>query len=122
MAEAIGYVREGDTPTVWKLDRLGRSMKHLIEIITELERRRLPIHNRNIDITPSGGRLVFHLFGEPRSFALMSLVPTAIRNLPTFHNLDGSMSGLLSEKRVVEIIRHSAAALQNKIRVRSIGE
>lgn len=39
LAEAIRYVRDGDTLTVWKLDRLGRSMKHLIEIITELEAR-----------------------------------------------------------------------------------
>ena len=37
LAGAIRYAREGDTLTVWKLDRLGRSMKHLIEIITELE-------------------------------------------------------------------------------------
>ncbi|MER9020052.1 recombinase family protein [Mesorhizobium sp. M0898] len=36
-AEAIGHVRDGDTLTVWKLDPLGRSMKHLIEIITGLE-------------------------------------------------------------------------------------
>lgn len=34
LTEAIRYVRDGDTLTVWKLDRLGRSMKHLIEIIT----------------------------------------------------------------------------------------
>ena len=42
LAEAVRYARDGDTLTVWKLDRLGRSMKHLIEIVTEdpsLERR-----------------------------------------------------------------------------------
>ena len=37
LAAAFRFVRDADKLTVWKLDRLGRSMKHLIEIITELE-------------------------------------------------------------------------------------
>lgn len=65
LAEAIRYVRDGDTLTVWKLDRLGRSMKHLIEIITELEAKGVGFRSitENIDTTTSGGRLVFHLIG-----------------------------------------------------------
>ena len=35
LAEAVHYAREGDTLTVWKLDRLGRSLKHLLEVITD---------------------------------------------------------------------------------------
>ena len=70
LAEAIRYVRDGDTLTVWKLDRLGRSMKHLIEIITELEARGVGFRSitENIDTTTSGGRLVFHLFGALAQF------------------------------------------------------
>jgi len=70
LAEAVRYVREGDTLTVWKLDRLGRSMKHLIEIITELEARGVAFRSitENIDTTTSGGRLVFHLFGALAQF------------------------------------------------------
>jgi DNA invertase Pin-like site-specific DNA recombinase len=70
LAEAIRYVRDGDTLTVWKLDRLGRSMKHLIEIITELEAKDVGFRSitENIDTTTSGGRLVFHLFGALAQF------------------------------------------------------
>jgi DNA invertase Pin-like site-specific DNA recombinase len=39
--EALGYVREGDSLVVWKLDRLGRSLKHLIETITRLNNRKI---------------------------------------------------------------------------------
>jgi DNA invertase Pin-like site-specific DNA recombinase len=70
LAEAIQYVREGDTLTVWKLDRLGRSMKHLIEIISELDVRGVGFRSitENIDTTTPGGRLVFHLFGALAQF------------------------------------------------------
>ena len=39
LAQALAYVRSGDTLTVWKLDRFGRSMKHLIKTVTEMEGR-----------------------------------------------------------------------------------
>jgi len=70
LAEAVRYLRNGDTLTVWKLDRLGRSMKHLIEIITELEAKGVGFRSitENIDTTTSGGRLVFHLFGALAQF------------------------------------------------------
>lgn len=70
LAEAVRYARDGDTLTVWKLDRLGRSMKHLIEIVTELESKGVGFRSitENIDTTTSGGRLVFHLFGALAQF------------------------------------------------------
>ncbi|CAH1664504.1 MULTISPECIES: recombinase family protein [unclassified Chelatococcus] len=70
LTEAIRYLREGDTLTVWKLDRLGRSMKHLIELITELDTKGVGFRSvtENIDTTTSGGRLVFHLFGALAQF------------------------------------------------------
>jgi len=70
LAEAVDYAREGDTLTVWKLDRLGRSMKHLIEIVTELEGKGVGFRSltENIDTTTPGGRLVFHLFGALAQF------------------------------------------------------
>ena len=59
LAEAVRYARDGDTLTVWKLDRLGRSMKHLIEIVTELESKGVGFRSitENIDTTTPGGRL-----------------------------------------------------------------
>jgi DNA invertase Pin-like site-specific DNA recombinase len=68
--EALEYVREGDTLVVWRLDRLGRSLKHLIETITELNNRKIGFKSiqESIDTTTSGGKLVFHIFGALAEF------------------------------------------------------
>ncbi len=64
LTEALAYVREGDTIVVWRLDRLGRSLKHLIETITILNNRKIGFKSltENIDTTTSGGKLIFHIF------------------------------------------------------------
>ena len=69
LQEALEYVREGDTLVVWRLDRLGRSLKHLIETITLLNNRKIGFKSitENIDTT-SGGKLVFHIFGALAEF------------------------------------------------------
>src|SRR5438270_4309429 len=66
----ISYVREGDTLVVWRLDRLGRSLKHLIETITTLNNRKIGFKSiqENIDTTTSGGKLIFHMFGALAEF------------------------------------------------------
>src|SRR5438270_2229020 len=53
---AMSYVREGNTLVVWRLDRLGRSLKHLIETITTLNNRKIGFKSitENIDTTTSG--------------------------------------------------------------------
>src|SRR6184192_1097663 len=68
--EALEYVREGDTLVVWRLDRLGRSLKHLIETITALNNRKIGFKSitENIDTTTSTGKLVFHIFGALAEF------------------------------------------------------
>src|SRR3989440_3679844 len=70
LEEALEYVREGDTLVVWRLDRLGRSLKHLIETITKLNNRKIGFKSstENIDTTTSGGKLVFHIFGALAEF------------------------------------------------------
>src|SRR5438067_1423034 len=70
LQEALEYVREGDTLVVWRLDRLGRSLKHLIETITELNNRKIGFKSitENIDTTTSGGKLIFHIFGALAEF------------------------------------------------------
>lgn len=58
---ALDYLREGDTLVVWKLDRLARSLKQLIETVEALEERNIGFRSltENIDTTTPGGRLVF---------------------------------------------------------------
>ena len=55
---------------VWRLDRLGRSLRHLIDTVTSLDERLVGFRSlrENIDTTTGGGRLVFHLFGALAQF------------------------------------------------------
>jgi DNA invertase Pin-like site-specific DNA recombinase len=68
--EALNYVRKGDTLVVWRLDRLGRSLPHLIATMTSLEERGVGFKSltENIDTTTSGGKLIFHIFGALAEF------------------------------------------------------
>src|SRR6266568_5650581 len=68
--EAVAYLRLGDTLVVWRLDRLGRSLKHLIEVVTDLEKRGIGFRSltESIDTTTSGGKLIFHIFGALAEF------------------------------------------------------
>jgi DNA invertase Pin-like site-specific DNA recombinase len=61
---ALDYLRRGDTLVVWRLDRLGRSLRHLVETVTALQERGVGFRSiqESIDTTTSGGRLVFHVF------------------------------------------------------------
>lgn len=70
LEEALSYLREGDTLVVWRLDRLGRSLKHLIDTITTLNNRHIGFKSltENIDTTTSGGKLIFHIFGALAEF------------------------------------------------------
>jgi DNA invertase Pin-like site-specific DNA recombinase len=63
-------IREGDALVVWRLDRLGRSLKHLIELFSQLEERRIGFRSltESIDTTTPGGRLIFHIFGALAEF------------------------------------------------------
>jgi len=70
LREALTFVRNGDVLVTWKLDRLGRSLPHLIETGAALEKRGVGFRSitEAIDTTTPGGRLVFHLFGALGQF------------------------------------------------------
>src|SRR5918998_3615295 len=65
LEEALSYIRAGDTLVVWRLDRLGRSLRDLIATMTMLEERGIGFKSitENIDTTTSGGKLIFLIFG-----------------------------------------------------------
>jgi len=67
---ALDYVRPGDTLVVWKLDRLARSLKQLIETVEMLSEREIGLRSLTeaIDTTSPGGLLVFHVFGALAEF------------------------------------------------------
>lgn len=68
--EAMAFLREEDTLVVWRLDRLGRSMTHLLETVARLEASGIGFRSltESIDTTTPPGRLVFHLFGALGQF------------------------------------------------------
>lgn len=67
---ALDYMREGDTLVIWKLDRLARSLKQLIETVEGLAARGIGLRSLTeaIDTTTSGGKLIFHIFGALAEF------------------------------------------------------
>ena len=70
LEELLAFVRSEDTVVVWKLDRLGRSLKNLIETLTILKDRGVDFISvtENIDTTTPGGKLIFHLMGALAEF------------------------------------------------------
>jgi DNA invertase Pin-like site-specific DNA recombinase len=70
LALALDYARPGDTLVVWRLDRLGRSLKHLIDTVGALEERGIGFRSlhENVDTTTSTGKLVFHIFAALAEF------------------------------------------------------
>ena len=70
LQQCLKSLRAGDVLVVWKLDRLGRSLQHLIEVINELESNQVGFHSitENIDTTSSTGKLIFHIFGSLAEF------------------------------------------------------
>jgi len=67
---ALEYMRDGDTLVIWKLDRLARSLKQLIETVEALAARGIGLRSLTeaIDTTTSGGKLIFHIFGALAEF------------------------------------------------------
>jgi DNA invertase Pin-like site-specific DNA recombinase len=70
LTEALQCCRPGDTLVVWKLDRLGRSLPHLVETVRDLVAREVGFKSlqENIDTTTSGGKLIFHIFASLAEF------------------------------------------------------
>jgi Resolvase, N terminal domain len=66
LAQVLDQLRPGDTLVVWKLDRLGRSLRHLVDTVTGLAERGIGFRSLQeaIDTTTPGGKLVFHVFAR----------------------------------------------------------
>lgn len=70
LIQCLKSLRAGDILIVWKLDRLGRSLQHLIDVVTDLENRQIGFQSltENIDTTSPTGKLIFHIFGSLAEF------------------------------------------------------
>lgn len=65
LSEALAFVRPGDVLVVWKLDRLGRSLSHLLSIVNSLKDKQVAFRSltEGMDTTTASGELLFHVFG-----------------------------------------------------------
>ena len=70
IAQLKNILREGDTVVVWRLDRLGRSLKHLITLVNDFEQSKVALESlqESINTTTSTGQLIFHMFGALAEF------------------------------------------------------
>ena len=68
--KALDHLRKGDTLVVWKLDRLGRSIQHLIQLVKTLQEQKITFKSlqENMDTATSGGKLIFHIFSALAEF------------------------------------------------------
>jgi len=69
--EALAYLRPGDTLVVWKIDRLGRSLAHLVGVVEDLRSRGIgfrSLTDPGMDTTTASGALIFHIFGALAAF------------------------------------------------------
>ncbi len=80
LTQALNYLKRGDWLVVWKLDRLGRSLPHLLEIISELKQKGIKFKSltENIDTSTPHGEFFFHIFGALAQYE-RSLIRERIR-------------------------------------------
>ena len=113
--DALDFLRRGDTLVVWKLDRLGRSMKHLVETVTALGDRRVGFRSltESVDTTTTGGTLVFHLFGALAQFERDLIVERTQAGLKaaTTHGRKGGRKPVVTHKKLEQARAHISGGL-----------
>ena len=84
LLQVLDMVRPGDTLVVWKLDRLGRSLQHLISVIDELKGKDVYFRSlkENLDTSSSTGKLIFHIFGALAEFEIS--ISLSMKKYPDF--------------------------------------
>ncbi|GGJ55861.1 recombinase family protein [Deinococcus roseus] len=119
LSEALNYLRAGDTLVVWKLDRLGRSLQHLIEVVTVLNEKKvnLLVLQEGINTSTANGKLFFHIFGALAEFErdLIRERTQAGLDAARARGRQGGRKSALSEDRqqvVLELLRNPAHSVK----------
>jgi len=104
LEKILGFIRKGDTLVVWKLDRLGRSLKHLIQVMNMLDERGVYFKSvqESLDTATPGGKLIFHVFGALAEFERDIIRERTLAGLAAarIRGRVGGRPGKLSEKQV----------------------
>ena len=105
----LDLLREGDTVVVWKLDRLGRSMRNLVDLMTAFDQRGVQFRSltESIDTSTPGGTLVFNIFGSLAQFErdLIRERTRAGLEAARARGRKGGRPAKLDEKQVKEVRR-----------------
>lgn len=110
--EAISHLRAKDTLVVWKLDRLGRSLAHLIQVIKDLNAKNIGFKSlqENIDTLTAGGQLIFHIFGALAEFERELIKERTQARLKAAKSRGrlGGRPHFLTEKQIIKLQQHYA--------------
>lgn len=120
---ALDYIRAGDTLVVWKLDRLARTVRQLVETAQDLERREigLKVITQQIDTTTAGGRLAFHVFAAVAEFERELALERTHAGLAAARAL-GRRGGRKPAMGTAEIKRAKAMLADPTIRVEEVAQ
>lgn len=106
--EALKYMREGDVLVVWKLDRAGRSLKHLIELVNGLSERKIEFISLTeaIDTSTPSGKLLFHIMGALAEFERDLIRERTQAGLAAARarGREGGRPRALSKKKVAQLV------------------
>lgn len=106
--EAINYMRAGDVLVVWRLDRLSRSLKDLMAMVSSLEQKGMGLKSlhESIDTSSSSGKLIFHIFGALSEFErnlIRERTKAGLNAARTRGRLGGRPKSLTNEKKDLAI-------------------
>jgi len=117
--KVLAYARAGDTIVVWKLDRLGRSLKHLIEVVEDLQRRGVGFRTltEHLDTTTPGGKLIFHIFGALAEFERNLIRERTLAGLTAARarGRKGGRKPIISDDRRLQLVKQLAADKANSV-------
>ena len=106
LSHCLKALRPGDTLVVWRLDRLGRSLKELVQIVTDLEQQSVSFQSltEKIDTSTASGKLIFHIFASLAEFERNLIQERTIAGLEAARarGRTGGRKQALSEKQIRE--------------------
>lgn len=120
---ALTYMRSGDTLVVWKLDRLARSLKQLIETIEKLELQNIGFRSitESIDTTTPGGKLIFHIFASLAEFERSIIRERTLAGLDAARRF-GKVGGRPRALKEEDLIAARAMLKDQSISVESVAQ
>lgn len=111
LAEALAFARPGDVLVIWGLDRLGRSIRHLIDLAAELKEREIGLSSLReaIDTTTASGKMLFHVMGALAEFERDRLLERTMAGLAAARDRGRTGGRQPLDPGKQEIIRRTAA-------------